>query len=118
METTIAAQDNKAAYLANREAWKTLAHDKANTARDYIEYIIAQALCLSEKLGEDEARQWALRKLRAAFTPSRRDGRKTLADWLNGMRYYFRQPFNTTEADKEPFQAFTVFLFDEIRMEG
>jgi len=117
--TTLEAADTKAAYRANRTAWKTLAYAKLNSDSAYIQFIITQSINLTDKLGSDEAEAWALRKLRAAFTPSKQHGRRTLYLRLKQAKD-FGTPFNMPTADNEltsRYRALATYLCDEIRME-
>lgn len=127
IETTEAAIDHRAAYLANREAWRELARNKSNSAQSFIRYIITQANLLSEKIGPDVAQTWALRKLREGFTPSAQWGRRELQKWL-AFEQRVGRPFDMTgpvvhingkaSDTVEAYRALTTFLHDEIRMEG
>lgn len=124
------ATDSKTAYLANREAWKQLARDKANGPDAYIRYIITQAIYLSEKIGSEKANAWALGKLRAGFTSSSKHGRRTLKQLLNYTKDpygSYGRPFDWVGPVRSvngvwpdavvTFCALATYLYDEIRME-
>lgn len=127
LETTKAAIDHRAAYLANREAWRELARNKSNSAQNFIRYITTQANLLSEKIGPESAQTWALRKLREGFTPSAQWGRRELQ---RGLAFEQRagRPFDVegpvvhvngkAPPAVEAYRALATFLHDEIRMEA